>query len=54
LLVGLDQLLPLSLDLRQQSFVLVLLLVQSLDLVLELLDEVEVGGRDLCVVGLNV
>ena len=54
LLVGLHQLLPLSLDLCQQSFVLVLFLVQGLDLVFELLDEVEVGGRDLCVIGLNV
>ena len=54
LLVGLDQLLPFPFDLSQQPLVLVLLLVQGFDLVFELLDQVEVGGCDFCVVCFDV
>jgi hypothetical protein len=52
--VGLHQLLPFLLDLGQQPLVLVLFLMQLLDFVLELLDEIEVGGCYFGVVGLDI
>jgi hypothetical protein len=54
LLQRLDQLLPFLLDLAKQTLVLILLLMQFLDLVLELLDEIEVGRSDFRVVSLDV
>jgi hypothetical protein len=54
LLVRLHQLLAFLLYLPEEAFVLVLLLVQFFDLVLELLDQVEVGRCYLGVVGFNV
>lgn len=54
LLVGLNKFPPFLLDLRKKSFILVFLLVKFLDFVLQLLDQVEVGGSYLGVVGLDV
>ena len=52
--IGLDQFLAFLLDLGQEAFVLVLFLMQFLDLVLELLDEIQIGGCYFGVVCLDI
>lgn len=54
LLVWLDQGLSFTLDLVQESLVLVLFFVKFRDLVSQLLDQVKVCGCDFGVVGLDV